>query len=114
MNFFTSLFHRAASSGAKQNRLARIFRILREHAVVIGMLTLVSLAAGVLLFDGLIFYRDVVAVRQPAAGSGKKISLSEKEISKTMKLLDARQKAFDAILDTFGGAENAASSTKVR
>lgn len=113
MNFFTSFFHRGASSGAKQNRSARIFRILREHAVVIGTLTLAALAAGVLLFDGLVFYVDVITVRQPAAGSGKKINLSEKEIAETMKLLDARQKEFDAILDTFGGG-NSASSTKVR
>ncbi|MBI4225467.1 MAG: hypothetical protein HY617_04060 [Candidatus Sungbacteria bacterium] len=113
MIFFTSFFHRA-SPDAKQNLLARAFRILRGRSVVIGTYALAMLAVGVLLFDGLVFYTDVVKVRQPVAGSEKKINLSEKEITETLGLLDARQKKFDDILSVYEEPGSAASSTKAR
>lgn len=91
-----------------------MLRAVREHAVVFGMCALALLCVGLLLFDGVVFYANAARSRTPIAGNQKKSALSEQEVIDTLKLVDQRQKEFDAVLGAFSASGNLASSTKAK
>lgn len=113
MRFLNTLFS-IEPKGGKPNRFSFLFNALREHGVVIGIIALTLFLMGILLFDGLIFYTNVIRPREAATGKERKINLSEKGMADTLKLLDNREKEFNDILAGLGGTGNTASSTKVR
>lgn len=91
-----------------------MLRIVREHIVATGMCTLALLFVGALLFDGAVFYADVVRSRAPITANEKKANLSEQEVIDTLKLVDDRQKEFDEILGNVSKPVNATSSIKIK
>ncbi len=95
-------------------RFSFFLTVLQEHGVVAGTTVLALLLAGILLFDGLIFYARVIRAREATTDSERKINLSEQEIADTLKLLDNREKKFNDILAGLDETGNATSSTKVR
>lgn len=113
MRFLNSLFS-IEPKGGKPNRFSFLFNALREHGVVIGIIALTLFLMGLLLFDGLIFYTNVIRPREAATGRERNINLSEKSIADTLNLLDAREKEFNDILTDLGGVGNIASSTRAR
>jgi hypothetical protein len=113
MKSLASFFHRSAKD-SKQNNFARLFHVVRKHLVAAGMCVLALLLLGVLIFDGFVFYENIMRQRQPATGSEKKIELFEKEVADTLLLLDARQKKFDEILTSISAPKIATSSLKIR
>lgn len=120
MRFLNTLFS-IEPKGGKPNRFSFLSNALREQGVVIGIGALTLFLMGLLLFDGLIFYTNVIRPRQAATGRERKINLSEKSIADTLKLLDNREKEFNDILTGLGEAGtptyvggNIASSTRVQ
>lgn len=113
MRFLNTLFS-IETKGGKPNRFSFLFNALREHGVVIGITALTLFLMGIVFFDGIIFYTNVIRPRQAATGSERKINLSEKGMADTLELLDAREKEFNDILTGLGGAGSAASSTRAR
>lgn len=86
-------------SSFRNTIFAFVLRIVREHMITVGMGVLALLFVGVLLFDGWVFYANIVQQREPAAAREKKINLSEKGVADVLILLDARQKKFDETLN---------------
>jgi len=113
MRFLNSLFRREPK-GSKSERFSLLFNVLREHGVVIGVTALALFLIGILFFDGLLFYANVIRAREAATGSERKINLSEQGMADTLKLLDNREKKFNDILAGLSETGNIASSTKVR
>lgn len=109
MKFLASFFHRSPKS-SKRNGFEHLLHRVGEHIAAIGMCMLLVLLLGVLLFDGLIFYINVVRQRQPPSANERKINLSEKNIADVLILLDARQKEFDEILNALTTTKRATSS----
>lgn len=120
MRFLNSLFSSEPKS-VKPSRFSLLFNVLREHGIVIGITALALFLIGMVLFNGLIFYTNVIRPRKAATGRERKINLSEKSMADTLKLLDNREKEFNDILmglsrtgtPTYVGG-NIASSTRVR
>ena len=115
MHFPVSFFHRSRQDkNATQNFFVNVFGMIRNRLVFVGVCGLALMLASILLFDGLVFYTTVLQPREPAAGSKKKISISEKEITDARDLLTARQKEFDQIVNNFGASLSASSSAAVQ
>ena len=112
MNFLTSFFHRSPQD-TKRNTTAHLLRMLQERLVLIGSYTLALLFIAVLLFDGLVFYQNVLQPRASIAEGQQKTALSEKGVADTFMLLDARQKKFDEILSTVSPTKHATSSSTI-
>jgi len=96
------------------NRFSFFFNVLRKHGVVVGTIALALLLIGVLFFDGLIFYANVIRPREAAPGRERKIILSEKAIADTVRLLDDRQREFDAILNIYEAPSSAVAPTSIQ
>lgn len=113
MKFSPLFFHRTQKTSAR-NIGASLLRFAQKRTVIAGVGALAFLFLAVLLFDGLVFYSDVIKSRIPATASGKQLHLSEQDIAETLTLLDDRQKQFDAIRRSFGPTGAASASTSVQ
>lgn len=110
MKFLSSLLKPSLGAG-KRESIHRLLQVVRERYVFAGALLLACLLVAVLLFDGLVFYVYVVRERETAAGNERSIKLSEDLVRDTMRLVDERQRKFDAILENLSPAVLVASST---
>ena len=109
INFFTSFFHRG-STGSKQDISRNVLRVVRAHAVLFGVCGLLLLLVAVLVFDGIVFYTNVMGEREYALETEKKINLSEQGIADVLRLMRDRQKKFDGVLNNLGSVASATSS----
>ena len=91
-----------------------MLRVVRGHVVVLGVSLLVLLCAGVLLFDGVIFYTHVIRSRGLVTGNEKRIDLSERIVIDTLRIVDDRQNKFDEILNGLDTANGVAAATSSR